>query len=196
MSAWVFDPLPPASYGLIMVDPPWAHLGWSPKGVTAKSAGGQYDLMSMEDIARLPVSYLAADHCVLWLWATHAMIDQQIEVCRRWGFRFSTTGVWIKRTRHGKLAFGTGQRLRCASEPFIIGTIGKPETARNVRTAFEGMVREHSRKPEEAYRQAELLVPLTMRRADVFSREERPGWDNWGNQSTKFNEEIVSRACA
>lgn len=188
ISAWPFGALQPLAYDLIMVDPPWAHIGWSPKGVTRKSAGGQYDLMSIDDIKALPLASLARRDALLWLWGTHAMIDQQIECCRAWGFRFSTTGVWVKRTRHGKLAFGTGKRLRCASEPFIIGTIGAPVTARNVRTVVEGPTREHSRKPDEAYAAAERLHPRALRRADIFSRESRPGWEPFGFETGKFDQ--------
>lgn len=178
--------LPPLTYGLIMCDPPWRFETRSDKGRQGKSADVHYNTMTMADLAALPVGQLAHADCVLWLWATHPMIDQQIAVMRGWGFRFATSGVWVKRTRHGKLAFGTGYRLRCASEPFLIGTIGNPDTARNVRTVIEGPVREHSRKPDEAYAAAEQLVPQSVRRADLFSRQARPGWDAWGNEAGKF----------
>ena len=52
---------------------------------------------------------------------------------------------------------------------------------------IEGVVREHSRKPEEAYAVAEVYVP-NARRLDLFSRQTRDGWDNWGNEATKFDE--------
>jgi N6-adenosine-specific RNA methylase IME4 len=187
MSNWPFGALRPLSFDLIMIDPPWSHEMRSAKGVTAKSAGGQYSLMSLDDIAALPVAMLGRGDAIFWIWATHAMIDQQIAVARRWGLTFSTTGVWVKRTAHGKLAFGTGQRLRCASEPFIIATLGAPLTAKSVRTVIEGPVREHSRKPDEAYAAAESLYPRAVNRADIFARETRPGWTTWGNEQTKFD---------
>ena len=169
-----------------MVDPPWSFENWSEKGKTAKGASGQYDVMSIDAIKALPVASLARGHAVLWLWATHPMIDQQIDVARHWGFKFTTTGVWVKRTRRGKLAFGTGHALRCASEPFIIAKIGNPKLARNVRTVIEGPLRQHSRKPDEAYAEAARLLPAAQRRADLFSREARPGWDGFGNEMLKF----------
>ena len=185
---WPFDPLPPASFDLIMVDPPWSFENWSEKGTTAKGAAGQYEVMSIDDIKALPVAGLARADAVLWLWATHPMIDQQIEVARSWGFRFTTTGVWVKRTKSGKLAFGTGHALRCASEPFIIAKIGNPKLAKTVRTVIEGPAREHSRKPDEAYREAQRLLPSAKRRADIFSRQIRPGWCCFGDELGKFGE--------
>lgn len=179
--------LPLFAYGLIMVDPPWRFDTWSEAGKKHKSPEGHYATMPLEEIAALPVGHLAARDCVLWLWATHPMLEQQLGVMRAWGFRFVTSGVWVKRTRTGKLAFGTGYRLRCASEPFLLGINGDPATCRSIRTVIEGPVREHSRKPDEAYAAAEELVP-NVRRADLFSRQRRPGWDGWGNEVGKFGE--------
>jgi N6-adenosine-specific RNA methylase IME4 len=113
-----------------------------------------------------------------------------IEVARpcRNGLTFARTGVWLRVSDHKprKQAFGTGYVLRCAGEPFLIGTIGNPRTARNVRSVIEGPIREHSRKPEEAYAEAEKLMPRA-RRADLFSRQTRPGWTSWGNEAGKFD---------
>lgn len=188
---WAFDPLPRHSFDLIMADPNWRFETRTPNGRGEKSPDHHYATDDIATIKTYPVQSLAHRNCVLWLWATHPMIDQQIEVCRSWGFKFVTTGVWVKRTKNGKLGFGTGYRLRSASEPFIIGTIGFPLTAKTVRTVVEGPLREHSRKPDEAYAAAEQLLPRTLwgaaRRADLFSRETRPGWHSWGNERGKFD---------
>ncbi len=185
--AWPFAPLVPLSFGFIMIDPPWDFALRSDKGRTGKAAAGQYGCMSMDEIKALPVADLGRGDTLIWCWATHPMIDQQIEALRAWGFRFVTTGTWGKTTKNGNLAFGTGYRLRCASEPFIIGTLGNPETVKNIRTLFLAPVREHSRKPDEAYEIAERMMPGALQRADIFSRQVRPGWTAWGNETGKFN---------
>lgn len=187
MRNWPFEPLQPLSYDFIMADPPWDFSLRSVKGQTSKAAAGQYSCMSIDDIAALPVGELGRGDTLLWLWATHPMIDQQIGVLRRWGFTFVTSGVWGKTTTKGKIAFGTGYRLRCASEPFLIGTLGNPESAKNIRTLFMAPLREHSRKPDEGYAIAEAMMPKAMRRADLFARQSRPGWEAWGNEATKFD---------
>jgi len=192
---WPFEPLPRHSFDLIMADPNWRFETWSAAGRTQKGPDRHYATDGIEAIKAYPVQALAHRNCVLWLWATHPMIDQQIEVCRAWGFTFVTTGVWVKRTKNGKLGFGTGYRLRSASEPFIIGTVGRPLTEKNVRTVIEGPLREHSRKPDEAYAAAEQLLPRTMwgtaRRADLFSRETRPGWTAWGHEAGLFDSQAA-----
>lgn len=181
---------PAEGFDLIMVDPPWQFTARSAKGVTAKSAGGQYRCMSLGDIAALPVAALAARDCLLWLWATNPMLPEALSVMETWGFIYKTGGHWVKRTRHGKLAFGTGYVLRCAGEPFLIGTIGRPRTTRSVRSVIEGLLREHSRKPEEAFAEAERLMPEAQR-IEVFSRASRPGWATWGNEAGKFDGEAA-----
>lgn len=183
----MFEELRPLSYDLIMSDPPWRFETYSDAG-REKSADAHYETMTLDEIKAMPVSHLGRGDCILWLWATHPMLPQAFEVVKAWGFNHVTNGVWVKRTKTGKLAFGTGYRLRCASEPFIIATLGNPETVRDVRSVIEGPVREHSRKPEEAYAEAERYMPSAVRKLDMFSRETRPGWDSWGNETGKFDE--------
>ncbi|RXR28639.1 DNA methyltransferase [Sphingobium fluviale] len=164
---WPFGELKMFGFDFIMADPPWRFDTWSNAGKKHKSPENHYATMTCEEIvAQFPVGHLASRNCLLWLWGTHPMIDQQIGVGRAWGFKFVTSGVWVKRTKKGKLAFGTGYRLRSASEPFLLFTNGDPETAPVVRTVIEGPIREHSRKPDEAYHEAERLMPGDVRRAD------------------------------
>lgn len=174
-----------SSYDFIMADPPWQFKTRSHKGVTTKGAGGQYDLMTLDDIKNMPIAGIASKDCLLWLWATNPMLPQAFAVMEAWGFTFKTAGHWVKRTKHGKLAFGTGYLLRCAGEPFLIGTRGKPITTRVVRSVIEGPIREHSRKPDEAFFEAERLMPEA-NRLELFSRQKRDGWDVWGNQVDLF----------
>ncbi|GAB5431266.1 MAG: MT-A70 family methyltransferase [Epibacterium sp.] len=179
-----FADMPLFRYGLIMADPPWSYENWSAKG-DHKNASAKYDCIGLDDIKGMQVGHLAAESCVLWLWATNPLLDKAFEVMEAWGFQFKTAGHWSKKTSGGKQAFGTGYILRCAGEPFLIGTVGNPKTARNVRSVIEGPVREHSRKPEEAFAAAEALcgdVP----RLELFSRQERTGWDVFGNEVDKF----------
>jgi len=177
---------PAGGYGMIMADPPWSFAAWSGQG-KHRAPAAHYDCMTLDRIAALPVEQLAARDSLLWLWATHPMVPQALHVMAAWGFQYKTSGVWVKRGASGKLAFGTGYLLRCASEPFLLGTRGKPKTTRATRSVIEGPRREHSRKPDEAFAAAEALMP-SVRRVELFSRQHRPGWDAWGNEAGKFEE--------
>lgn len=185
MSDWPFGDLRPLSYDLLMADPPWSFENWSDKG-EAKNAKAKYECMPIERIKALPVGHLAARDALCVLWATNPMLPHALSVLSAWGFSFKTAAHWVKRTKTGKIAFGTGYILRCAGEPILIGSVGEPITARNVRSIIEGPVREHSRKPDEAFAWAESLMP-NARRVELFSRASRPGWDAWGNETGKFD---------
>lgn len=184
---WPFGDLAPQAFDLIMADPPWRFQNWSAAG-EGKNAVAHYACMGIAEIRALPVMDLAAPDCVLWLWATMPMLPEAIETLRAWGFSYKTGGHWAKIMPSGKQSFGTGYILRSAGEPFIIGTRGSPTFAKNVRSVVLGPLREHSRKPDEAYTAAEKLCPLARRRADLFTRQQRPGWHAWGNEIHKFTE--------
>lgn len=183
---WPFGDLRPLSFDVIMADPPWSFDNWSSSG-NAKNAKAQYDCMSLPEIAALPVGHLARGDAWLWLWATYPMLPQAIQVMSAWGFPYVTGGTWIKRGTSGKLAMGTGYVLRSCSEVFLIGKHGSPRTcSKSVRNVIEAPRREHSRKPDEAYTVCEeLFGPAN--RLDLFSRQSRPGWTNWGNEREKFD---------
>ncbi|MCJ2129247.1 MT-A70 family methyltransferase [Methylobacterium sp. E-045] len=183
---WPFGALPPFGFDMLMVDPPWSFAHRSDKG-EAKSAQAQYACMTLDEIKALPVAQLARGDAFVWLWATNPMLPQALAVMAAWGFTFTTSGTWVKTTSGGKIAFGTGYVLRCASEPFLIGKFGHPRAGRSVRSVIMAPIREHSRKPDEAYAAAEALMPAALRRADLFSRESRPGWTAWGNEVGHFD---------
>lgn len=187
-----FAGLVPFSYGLIMADPPWYFKNYSKKG-EGRNATAHYKCMKLSEIKALPVHQLAADDCLLWLWATNPMLPQAFEVMSSWGFKFSTAGTWVKHMKSkdpevplGPVAFGGGYRLRSGNEPFLIGTYGKPKNARGVSGVISAVRREHSRKPDEAYHAAAKLVP-GVKKIELFAREPREGWDVWGNETDKFS---------
>jgi len=184
VAEWPFGALLPQNFDLIMADPPWSFELYSDAG-EEKSAQAQYRCMPLAEIERLPVADLAAPDCLLWLWATAPMLPQQLAVMARWGFEFKTSGAWVKTTSGGKIAFGTGYVLRGAHELFLIGTRGNPKTSRGVRSVVMGERREHSRKPDTAFAAAEKLMPKA-RRAELFSRTNRAGWQCWGDETGAF----------
>lgn len=192
MTPWPFAPLLPLTYSMIVADPPWTFKLRSDKG-KRKSAQAQYDCMSLQEIAALPVHRLARGDCLLFLWGTWPMLPAQLEVMSRWGFRYITGGAWRKLTTTGKVSMGTGYRLRNSCDPFLIGTIGNPPTKAQ-RNIFDGLRRQHSRKPDEAYAFCERLVPSAARRAELFARERRPGWEAWGNETEKFTDGLLAAA--
>lgn len=175
---WPFGDLAPQSYDVIMADPPWEWHAWSEYGLE-KSPEAQYDTMDIEAIKALPVADLARENCLLWLWATQTMLDQQIEVLRVWGFTFKTAGAWNKRR------WGPGYIWRSKAEFILIGTRGEPKAnGKGVPNYIEESARQHSRKPDGAYSMVEEMLP-DARRCSLFERPVRYGWEGWGHEYGK-----------
>ncbi len=185
---WRFGELRMFGYDVIAIDPPWDFKLYSDAGAK-KSAKKHYETLTLEQIMAFPVGQLARGDCLLLLWccewippaARQAVLDA-------WGFTYKTSIVWRKMTASGKVSMGPGYRARTMHEPLIIATIGNPEH-RPFPSVFTGVVREHSRKPEAFYELVEKCAPRGTY-ADVFSRQVRPGWDAFGNETGKFSEVV------
>jgi N6-adenosine-specific RNA methylase IME4 len=185
---WPFGTLKPLSYDLIVADPPWDFVNYSDKG-TKKGADPHYRVMSLEDIRALPVGELARGDCLLLLWATGAMLPECIATAKAWGFTYKTELVWRKLWPSGKPRMGTGYRARSFHEPIVLATMGSPRH-KPFPSLFDGVSRQHSRKPEAFFGHIDRCCPGLMQRAELFSREERPGWDSHGLESGKFNSNV------
>jgi N6-adenosine-specific RNA methylase IME4 len=185
---WPFGALTPMKYGAILADPPWAYKMRSAKGY-GKSPESQYNTMTNEELKALPVGHLAGANCLLIMWAIWPRLPFAIELMQAWGFSYVTGGSWVKRTAYGKIRWGTGYTLRSGCEPFLVGRIGEPQgQPHNILNVLEGVVREHSRKPPEMRAMVEAMTPQAFR-CELFAREEWPGNEVWGDESTKFDEE-------
>lgn len=176
-------------YDVIDADPPWAFERWSDKN-QSKGAADQYTLMPLEQIKALPVGQLASRDCLLLLWTCGWAIatGQAQDVARAWGAKPITEIIWRKVTATGKPRMGTGYWARTMHEPILLCTFGNPDRVPAFPSLFDGIAREHSRKPDEWY---DLLLQKTsnaQRRACLFSRESRQGFDSWGNETGKFDE--------
>jgi N6-adenosine-specific RNA methylase IME4 len=182
---WPFDHLRMFGYGAIIADPPWHYEMYSERG-WAKAPMGHYATLPDEEILSLPIEQLAQRDCLLWLWATWPRLDFALSVMKRWQFSYVTGGAWVKRTKNGKLRWGTGYCMRSVCEPFLIGRMGEPQIRiKNLVNLVEAEAREHSRKPDEARAIVERMTPHAYR-VELFAREAWPGNEVWGNETEKF----------
>jgi N6-adenosine-specific RNA methylase IME4 len=180
----IFDPLAAHSYDVVVIDPPWPFATWSAAG-QGKSASKHYRVMTLADIMALPVGKLLKDDAVVLLWTTGPMLEKAVVVMQAWGITYKTEIAWRKVTRNGKVRMGLGFWARTIHEPVLLGTVGKPRKF-TLPSCFDGIAREHSRKPEEFYQMITERAP-DFRRVDVFAREKREGWDAWGDEVEKFS---------
>jgi N6-adenosine-specific RNA methylase IME4 len=186
---------PLGGWRAILADFPWLTAMRSPKG-EKKAPQARYRCMTMEECRAFPVDTLAAENCVLFLWSTAPLLDQQIQCLAHWGFRYATAEAWFKGSRASegepgdeswKANFGPGYIRRGCVEFILIGVKGEPTWLpgrRSLRNALFDAAREHSRKPDCQYERAEqtTIGPYL----ELFSRTSRPGWTHFGDQTERF----------
>jgi N6-adenosine-specific RNA methylase IME4 len=184
---WPFASLMPGSADVIVADPPWLFKLRSNVNLE-KSPGKHYGLMTTDDVCKLPVDALAAPESVLLLWTSAPMLPDAFDVAKAWGFpKYVSRTAWRKTYKSGAQCMGCGYWVRTMHEDVLIFTRGKPRIAKAFPSLFDGIRREHSRKPDEFYDLVTARTPNARCRADLFSRESRVGFVGWGNEATKFD---------
>jgi len=190
--------LRPGHYPVIVADPPWDFVTYSDKG-QGKCAQQHYPTMSVDEIAALPVSEIAADDCILLLWATGPNLPNCILTGIKWGFSWVTIGFpWFKRSLNGKSwHMGLGYYTRANSEYCLLMKRGNPQRKSagvqslivtdagqdmlpGFHEALTDRVGRHSAKPETFYKRVEQLFDGPY--LELFGRRERPGWTVLGNE--------------
>lgn len=179
------------TYSVILADPPWHFQNYAadaPGMMHDRSRGANryYPTMLNADIAALPVSELASDNAILFMWSCWPLLPEAIEIIHAWGFEYKTLAwVWIKLDRIGMGFFhGMGYYTRSNSEPCLLATRGnlpKPK-ARDVQALICSPIREHSRKPDEQYAKIERLYPDGPYLEMFARRKHSERWDVWGNE--------------
>jgi N6-adenosine-specific RNA methylase IME4 len=176
-------------FGVIFADPPWHFRA----GITSRHALNHYETMKLASIAALPVKDLAGEHCALFLWTTPPHLVQSLSVMRAWKFRYvSIAFTWVKLKKlHRDALFldadmfvSMGHTTRKNSELCLLGKRGRPpRLSKAVQEVIISGRRQHSRKPDEAYRRAAELYPGPY--LEMFSREPRDGWETWGIEAER-----------
>src|SRR5262249_61330802 len=105
-------------YPVILADPPWYFKVYDSVSDTAGTARTHYPCMQTEDICAMPVSELATDDAVLFLWTTAPHLQESFRVIEQWGFRYATNIAWVKDKT------GLGYWVRNQHELLLIGTRG------------------------------------------------------------------------
>ena len=91
MSGSPFAGLPLHSAGVVLADPAWSFVTYSPKG-WRKSAHAHYSCMDLAEIQAMPVADLAAPESVLVLWSTQVHLLHAIAVLEGLGVHLQDDG--------------------------------------------------------------------------------------------------------
>jgi N6-adenosine-specific RNA methylase IME4 len=163
-------------YDLILADPPWRYRF---SRSASRQIENQYETMTLDDVAALPVASWAAPDSVLLLWATAPKLLEALHVMDAWGFKYTTQAVWDKKI------IGMGYYWRGQHEILLLGKRGSPPVPPPAMRA-PSVMRErrgrHSAKPAISYQIIEHMYP-DARKLEMFARAARPGWDVWGAEA-------------
>lgn len=101
-------------YSLILADPCWKYDNMQQND--PKRGGISYAVMSMDELAAIPIYKAAEDNSILVCWTTMPKLMDgyyehkgPLEVIRAWGFRpITALFVWVKLNKHGAIQpYGT-----------------------------------------------------------------------------------------
>jgi N6-adenosine-specific RNA methylase IME4 len=173
---------PKGKYRCIVIDPPWDVQKYERDVRPNQSADLDYPTLTHEQIAEFDIGGMASgDGCHLFCWTTQKHLPPTLAIIEQWGFKYCLVMVWHK--NGGPQPFGLPQ-YNC--EFVVYARCGSPEfrDTKQFFTCFSAPRREHSRKPDEFY---ELIERVTYGpRIDIFSRESRAGFEQFGNETGKF----------
>ena len=173
---------------VLIIDPPWPKKKGGKRRVRPKQGKKlDYNTLSVAEIFNLldREIFPRKQHTVFMWTIDEFLVECEKQMSER-SYRRHARLIWNK-TNGIAPAFS----VRFAHEYLI--WYYKPKfikihnTARGLfTTVFTEKAREHSRKPDIIYLMIQALYPHA-KKLDVFSREERIGWDTWGNERDKFN---------
>lgn len=167
-------------YKTIVIDPPWPGPGSCPAFTSAKKRRPvliPYSTMTGIQCATLGVTDFAAADAQLWMWTTSRSVGDAFLLAQLWGFAYRALFIWKKQLGMGRHARSQAEFLLWCGRPGA--RIVEPKQCPPQIHEWP-KPRAHSEKPAEAY---EFIAGLSDGpRLDIFARQNRPGFEPWGNQ--------------
>jgi N6-adenosine-specific RNA methylase IME4 len=165
-------------YPVIYADPPWRY---DYAETENRAIENQYPTMTIDEICNMPVSDLATDDAILFMWTTAPKLEEAFKVVSSWGFTYRSCAIWDKQK------IGMGYYFRIQHEILLVATRGNiptPAPADRVSSVISIPRSEHSAKPVDFYEIIEKFYPA-LPKIELFCRSPREGWAVWGNQSSE-----------
>lgn len=175
---------PTKRYATVVIDPPWPVTHNMIDRFTERGGTGkyyrhiQYDMMTLEEIAALPVSSCLLDSAYVFVWTVQKHLPYTFDLLRAWSLTYRYTMVWHKNTGATMFNWPFGN-----AEFVVVGTVGQPKLIgqNDFKMCFQAANRGHSVKPAEFYNTLARVTPAP--RIDIFSRRLIPGFDVWGDEA-------------
>jgi N6-adenosine-specific RNA methylase IME4 len=172
-------------YDICLADPAWPYTGDPGKNA---AAGKHYKLMSLEEIAAVPVRKILAKKAAVFLWATCPRLPDAIQTLANWGLHYRGVAyIWQKTTLKGVPIGAQGVPatfVKPVTEMVLVATTNKtgrpfPILTQKQRQLVPAPRGGHSVKPSVI---RERIVELCgdRPRIELFARGIIPNWDTWG----------------
>lgn len=187
---------PNQKYDVIVIDPPWNQGKTSKRGVRPNQTTKlDYKTLLLDEIKLLPVDKWSNEQSFIFLWVTNSkdkktktpIIRMGFELLEHWGFTYYTTITWDKKT--GPCPFSPFQ---VSTEHVLFGYKGKVNFNKaslgKMKTCFTESSSAHSVKPNSFYQN--INQHFLGKKLDVFARQEREGFDGWGDEYKKITTTI------
>lgn len=170
---------PTGVFNIIYADPPWMY-SHDQHGKEAQDTvlSTHYPSMPIEELCELPVAAMAAEDCVLFMWATCPLLKDAIRLLEAWGFQYKAQMVW------DKVKHNVGNYVSVRHELLLICTKGQPpKVPKLVDSVYSEERTEHSRKPDYFRDVIDAMYPDGTR-IELFCRGcPKQGWEAWGNEA-------------
>lgn len=163
-------------YRVIYADPPWQYGNHMPEYFTEQA--DHYPLMTIPQIAAMPVIDIAEDNAVLFLWVTSPILYDAAQVITSWGFTYKASFVW------DKVKHNMGHYNSVRHEFLLVCVRGSCQP--DVQKLFDSVqsierTNRHSEKPQ-AFRDIIDTIYSNGRKIELFARSEHEGWERYGNE--------------
>jgi N6-adenosine-specific RNA methylase IME4 len=168
-------PFPEGRFACVVIDPPWPIKKIVTRARPWQGVDVDYPVMSLEEIAALPVDQLATDAAHLYLWVTHRYLPDGLRLVDAWGFRYQCLMTWNKST--GVVPYSW---MYDTEHVIFAARGGLKLNKRGLRLSFDEPPASHSTKPEVFYDRVRVASPE--QRLEMFARRDRAGFVAWGNE--------------
>lgn len=163
------------TYEIIYADPPWKYGNSMPAYFSEQA--NHYPLMTIQEICEMPIKGITAQNAALFLWVTSPILEESFEVVNSWGFEYKTSFIW------DKIKHNMGHYSSVRHEILLLCIKGSYPL--QIKKLFDSVYSEerteHSKKPDFYYDMIEAIYP-NGDKIELFARQQRNGWDNYGNQ--------------
>jgi N6-adenosine-specific RNA methylase IME4 len=170
-------------FGTAVIDWPWK-MEKIDRDVRPNQDAFDDDRMTIDEMVAFWQNELEprlAPDCHLFMWTTQKFLPDALDLIKRFGFRYVFEMVW-----HKPGGFQPIDLPQYNCEFIIYGRRGSPVfvDTKQFDCCFAAPRREHSRKPDFFYDTIRRVTGGS--RIDVFSREPREGFAQYGNEIGKF----------